>query len=154
VEGARRADAGDLARLEVLARQAREETILTRGGSIFVASARANGRPDLAQALADLGRGVWSGTIDGVVVGYAAVHDEEMSDGSRVGVIDDLFVEPEARGVGVGEALMEQVLGWCGSRGCSGIDATALPGDRATKNFFEESGFTARLLIMHRRLGD
>jgi hypothetical protein len=37
-------------------------------------------------------------------------------------------------------------------RGCSGVDATALPGNRATKNFFEESGFTARLLVMHHRL--
>jgi GNAT superfamily N-acetyltransferase len=154
VEGARPADAGDLARLEVLARQARDEMILTRGGSVFLASAGANGRPDLVEALADRQRGVWSGTFDGVVVGYAAVHDQELADGSRIGVIDDLFVEPEARGVGVGEALMEQILDWCGSRGCSGVDASALPGDRATKNFFEASGFTARLLIMHRRLGD
>ena len=34
----------------------------------------------------------------------------------------------------------------------AGVDATALPGDRLTKNFFESNGFTARLLIMHRRL--
>ena len=33
-----------------------------------------------------------------------------------------------------------------------GIDATALPGNRATKNFFEAHGFTARLLVMHHAL--
>ena len=32
------------------------------------------------------------------------------------------------------------------------VDAFALPGHRATKNFFEEEGFTARALIMHRPL--
>ena len=31
-------------------------------------------------------------------------------------------------------------------------DAMALPGHRATKNFFEAHGFTARALVMHRRL--
>ena len=31
----------------------------------------------------------------------------------------------------------------------SGVDATALPGHRQAKNFFERAGFTARLLVMH-----
>jgi GNAT superfamily N-acetyltransferase len=154
VEAARPAEAGDLARLELLARQARDELRPGRGGSIFLASAAGRGRPALSEAMADPDRGVWVGTIDEVVVGYAAAHDEQLADGSRLGVIDDLFVEPGARGVGVGEALMDRVLGWCASRGCAGVDAMALPGSRATKNFFEESGFTARLLVMHRRLGD
>jgi hypothetical protein len=35
-----------------------------------------------------------------------------------------------------------------------GIDAFALPGMRETKNFFEGSGFTARLLVMHRQAVD
>ncbi len=33
-----------------------------------------------------------------------------------------------------------------------GVDTLALPGHRAAKNFFEESGFTARALVMHRAL--
>jgi hypothetical protein len=47
---------------------------------------------------------------------------------------------------------MEAILAWCGEQGCNAVDAYALPGDRQTKNFFEESGFTARLLVMHHRL--
>jgi GNAT superfamily N-acetyltransferase len=154
MEGARPAGAADLTRLELLSRQARQELRPARGGAVFLASPAGNSRPELSAALADPRRGVWSGTIDGVVVGYAAAHDEELADGTRLGVIDDLFVEPEARGVGVGEALMDQILEWCTARGCGGVDAMALPGSRATKNFFEESGFTARLLVMHRRLGE
>ena len=34
---------------------------------------------------------------------------------------------------------------------CVGIDALVLPGHRAAKNFFEESGFTARALVMHHK---
>ena len=64
-------------------------------------------------------------------------------------MIDDIFVEDEARGVGVGEAMMADLVAWCTEQGCVGIDAMALPGHRATKNFFEESGFTARKLVMH-----
>jgi GNAT superfamily N-acetyltransferase len=95
---------------------------------------------------------VWAGTIDDVVVGYAIVRREELRTGEVLAVVDGLYVEEEARQVGVGEALMEQVLAWATARGCTGVDAIALPGSRATKNFFEESGFTARLLVMHRRL--
>ncbi len=154
MEGARPAVATDLPRLEQLARQAAAEVGPIRGGPVFLARAAALGRPRLSVVMSDPDRGLWSGTIDGVVVGYAAAHDEQLADGARLGVIDELYVEPDARQVGVGEALMDQVLDWCRARGCSAVDATALPGDRATKNFFEESGFTARLLLMHRRLGD
>jgi L-amino acid N-acyltransferase YncA len=67
-------------------------------------------------------------------------------------VIDDLFVEGEAREVGVGEEMTKVVVEWCEERGCRGIDANVLPGDRATKNFFESFGFTARAITVHRRL--
>jgi GNAT superfamily N-acetyltransferase len=74
---------------------------------------------------------------------------EQLRNASCLGVIDDIFVEDEARGVGVGEAMMADLVAWCTEQGCVGIDAMALPGHRATKNFFEESGFTARKLVMH-----
>ena len=92
------------------------------------------------------------GTIDGVVVGYAVARVERLGDGSRLGVVDDIFVEEEARGIGVGEAMMNDLVAWSRAKGCFGMDAMALPGHRLTKNFFEESGFTARKIVMHRSL--
>ena len=59
-----------------------------------------------------------------------------------------------ARSIGVGEAIVGALIEFCTDRRCLGIDARALPGHRATKNFFEEHGFTARALIMHRALTD
>jgi GNAT superfamily N-acetyltransferase len=65
-----------------------------------------------------------------------------------------LYVVPAARGVGVGEAMMERLLAWFARQGCRGVDAEALPGDRASKSFWEDAGFRARLITMHRDLDD
>ena len=48
---------------------------------------------------------------------------------------------------------MDAAVAWCATRGCSEVDALALPGDRATKQRLEATGFTARLLTLNRRLG-
>ena len=50
--------------------------------------------------------------------------------------------------------MMGDLVAWCEEQGCAGMDAMALPGHRSAKNFFEESGFTARKLVMHHRLSD
>ncbi len=92
------------------------------------------------------------GTIDTTVVGYAAVTRQELHDGRLVGHLSDLYVMPDARGVGVGEAMMHAVMDWCRAHDCVGVDSIALPGDRATKNFFESFGLVARALRVHRAL--
>src|SRR5688572_8678405 len=126
-----------------------------RGGAVFSAREARDGgavEASFAADVADDGVCVLTGTIDDTVIGYAVGRTEALRDGSTLGVITDLYVDDGARSVGVGEAMMGQLLEWFRSRGCAGVDATALPGNRATKNFFEESGFTARLLVMHHRL--
>jgi ribosomal protein S18 acetylase RimI-like enzyme len=146
---ARAAVPGDGPRLAVLVGQARAEFAEQRGGDVF------NAREGRAEPVGDApldADAVWVGTLDQVVVGYAAARIETLRDGARLGVITDLFVEPDARAVGVGESLVGAVLSWSAAQGCQGVDAAALPGNRSAKNFFEEAGFTARLLIMHRRL--
>jgi L-amino acid N-acyltransferase YncA len=92
------------------------------------------------------------GTIDDVVLGFGVARVELLRSGARLGVVTDLFVETDARGVAVGEELVGALIAFCTERECIGIDALALPGHRATKNFFEQHHFTARMLVMHRRL--
>jgi len=94
------------------------------------------------------------GTVDSVVIGFGAVVVEVLRSGAPLGVVTDLFVEPEAREVGVGEALAGDLVDFCTERKCVGVDAMALPGHRAAKNFFEDSGFTARAIVMHRPARD
>jgi GNAT superfamily N-acetyltransferase len=147
--GARPAEVGDLPFLVDLARAARLEQSTRRGGALLVAR---HCRPEpldlaFADAAADPTTGLWAGTIDGVPVGYALVS----ADG-EIAVIEELHVDPEARAVGVGEALLDAIIIWAKEQGCTGVDSFALPGARETKNFFETFGMTARLLVLHRDL--
>jgi GNAT superfamily N-acetyltransferase len=124
-----------------------------RGGAVFVArEARDEPLEEGLAAELEAGHAVVAGTLDDVIIGYGVGRVEELRTGMKLGRITDLYVEPPARGVGVGECVVGALLAWFVERGCTGVDAMALPGDRETKNFFEESGFTARLLVMHHRI--
>jgi GNAT superfamily N-acetyltransferase len=152
--GARAAAANDLDVVVALCETATKELRSLRGGAIW---SQWEGRPDpidagIRETADDPGACLIVGTIDEVVVAYAAVDDSILHDGSHVGNLTDLYVLPEARGIGVGEAMMESAIDWCRARGCIGIDSIALPGDRATKNFFESFGLVARALRVHKSL--
>ena len=148
-EGARPARRDDLPRLAELAAEAVAELAPQRGGRQLTAGA---GDPaaSMSSMLGDPSSTVWVGTLDEVVVGVGAA---AVPPGGAVGRIELLYVEPDARQVGVGEAILDGLLGWMAERGCEGADAFALPGDRSTKQFFEGAGMVARLLVMHRPLG-
>lgn len=153
-EAARPATGEDVPRLAQLVAEAVAEQAEGRGGRIWSARETRALPADasLAALVADPDALVLAGTIDGTVVGYAVTVTEQLRTGDRLGVVTDVYVEEGARGVGVGEALLDQVVAWCEAAGCIGIDALALPGNRSTKNFFESFGFTARAIVVHRRL--
>ncbi len=153
-EACRPAEAADVPRIAELARLAIEELAPMRGGAVWKAR---EARPEpveegLEALLDDPDARVVVATIDGVVVGYAVVRLEYLADGSVLGIVSDIFAEEGARQIGLGELMMNDLIAWCDERKCIGMDAMALPGHRATKNFFEESGFTARQLVMHHSL--
>jgi GNAT superfamily N-acetyltransferase len=77
-----------------------------------------------------------------------------IASGATVGVIEGIYVDRDARACGIGERMLTIALDWFRSQGCIGVEATALPGERATKNFFEEHGLKARLLTVYRSLAD
>lgn len=154
MESAHPATVTDLEHLVELAHAMRVELGEQRGGLLW---ATRDARPEPLDAAfgALLDREdatVLVGKYDEAVVGFGAAHVEVLRDGSRLGVIDEIYVEPEARAVGVGEALVAGLVDFCRAAGCAGVDATALPGHREAKNFFERAGFSARLLVMHRSL--
>lgn len=151
---ARRALSSDLGDLVRLDRAARAHLTPLRGGELHLLWTARPDPPDesLRADLGDPDRLVLAGCLGSAVVGYAAAHLVELRDGTTVAELAELFVEPEARQVGVGEALMNAVLAWAEERGCIGVDGRALPGDRATKNFFESFGLVARAISVHRPL--
>ena len=154
MESCRRATPDDVGEIVRLATALRAELGSMRGGVLWLAR---EARPEPLDAAYRelLGRDdalLVIGTIDDSAVGFGAVEIETLRTGERLAVIAALFVEAEARSVGVGEAMAGTLIEFCVTQRCVGIDTQALPGHRATKNFFEEQGFTARSLIMHRSL--
>lgn len=150
MESARPATPGDLDDLRRMWELAVAEIDGPRGGSLL---AGALARPDLdrflTEALSDPDRLLVLGFIDDVPVGLGSAYVER-DRREPLTNLELIYTEPEARQVGVGEAMLELVADWSASRGAAGLDAPALPGNRSAKSFFETQGFQARLLVMHR----
>ena len=92
------------------------------------------------------------GEIDSVPFGLLWARSEpvrDRADGARVAVFRLIYTDPEARGVGVAEAMITHALSHLREEGHRRFDALVSPGHRAAKNFFEANGFAARLIVMH-----
>jgi GNAT superfamily N-acetyltransferase len=99
------------------------------------------------------------GTFDDVSCGFAAVRAGRITvppapglqrpDPPAGATLCWFYVEPEFRGVGVGEALLAAVEAWCADNGRA-LDVAVLPGAQDAKSLLEQLGFTARLLVMGR----
>jgi GNAT superfamily N-acetyltransferase len=92
------------------------------------------------------------GAIDGITVGFTWATIEAMLDragGERIGRIQLIYTDPDARGVGVGHEMLTTILETLRSAGIHHFDAPAGPGQRAAKNFFEAHGFAARSIVMY-----
>lgn len=153
-ESVRKATVADLGRLVVMATEAVQEQRHGRGGPLWARrEARQEPADTLAAAIGDPGQLVVVGELDGEIVGYGVVRIERLPDGGLLAIVDDIYVEADGRGVGLGEAMMDAMVAWAEEHQCVGIDALALPGNRATKNFFETFGLTARAITVHRALG-
>lgn len=137
------ADAADVAALESAARAA---LVDQRGGPVHLAEHPVVG--DWA-ALADRAdRAVFVGTLDDVVVGYL----ELALRADRTAEVVQVFVDAEARELGLGDALLSSAIEHARMCGCAAIEGTALPGDRLTKNLYERAGITARRITVWKAL--
>jgi GNAT superfamily N-acetyltransferase len=101
------------------------------------------GSDDLA-AIVDDTDGQWLvAVIDEVIVGTAKMSTDRTPRPTVLCVV----VHPDARGLGIGAALVSEIRRIARAGGHSRVDALALPGDRETKNLYERAGLTARLII-------
>ena len=92
--------------------------------------------------------------IDDVVFGFIWARVEQLlpqAGGERIGVVRIVYVEEEARTVGVGEAMLAATLTELRGRGIARFDAIVSPGHRLAKNFFESADFKARRITMYHR---
>jgi GNAT superfamily N-acetyltransferase len=80
--------------------------------------------------------------IDDVPVGFLVLKLDDIS------VIESVFVHEEAREVGCGDALLGAARSIAEAFGSRRLEATALPGDRETKNLYERASITAKAITV------
>jgi len=132
------ADTADVASLE---REARAALLEQRGGPAHLAERPSVG--DWSALSPAAGQHVWVATIDDVVVGFL-----QLQVVGAAAEVMQVYVDPEAREVGFGDWLLEAAIAAARSCGCTVLEGTALPGDRATKNLYERAGIKARKITV------
>jgi ribosomal protein S18 acetylase RimI-like enzyme len=140
----RRARPGDLfetEQLRALEAEARAALVDQRGGQRWLAENPTIGWSGTAS-------NVWLAHIDDVVVGFIVA---EFGD-DRIARVLHIWVTPEARELGFGDALLGAVIDDARAARATGIEGAALPGDRHTKNLYERAGIVARLIITYKEL--
>jgi ribosomal protein S18 acetylase RimI-like enzyme len=141
----RAASDADVGALEALEAEARAALVDARGGRRWLEEHPLVG-PSWAAAVA--ARRVFVATLpatpdDELAVGYLV-----LDVAGRVAHVDQVYVMPEARELGFGDALLAAAVDEARSAGAVVLEAHALPGDRDTKNLYERAGITARLITV------
>ena len=136
----RPASADDAPALRALEQEARASLVDRRGGARWLEE-----HPEHGARWGELigSTPVFVAVIDDVVVGYAVVEVD-----ATVATIEQVYVTTDARELGFGDELVAAAREAGAAAGASVIEATALPGDRETKNLYERAGITARLITV------
>ncbi len=74
-------------------------------------------------------------------VGFATIFwTWQTLDAARIGVMNDLYVVPDARGGGVGRRLIEQCRGLCRKRGAKKLVWETAPDNRTAQRLYDSTG--------------
>jgi GNAT superfamily N-acetyltransferase len=76
---------------------------------------------------------------DGAAIGTATGADYENEAG--VAHVYAMWVAPDARGAGVGRALLDAVADWARDRGCDRLVLSVTESNETARRFYEASGF-------------
>ena len=80
---------------------------------------------------------------DGRAVGFATIYwSWATTSAERIGVMNDLFVAPEARGTGVAEALIEACRAECAAHGAGKLTWQTAPDNVAAMKVYDRVGAT------------
>ena len=103
-------------------------------------------KPDL-EALIESGTSVLlvarDGDSQGKILGSGCVSTYRVPTGVRA-VIEDVIVDAAARGQGIGEALMKELLNAAGEMGAAGVSLTSSPAREAANRLYVRLGFKLR----------
>jgi GNAT superfamily N-acetyltransferase len=77
----------------------------------------------------------------GAAVGFATVFwSWDTTEGERIGVMNDLYIAPAARGTGLAERLIEACLERCRARGATRLDWQTAPENARAQSVYDRIG--------------
>ena len=83
------------------------------------------------------------GEVDGTPRGFALFfHNFSTFEGAPGLYLEDLFVEPEARGAGLGKALLARLAAIAVERGCARLEWSVLDWNAPSIDFYQSLGAT------------
>lgn len=68
------------------------------------------------------------------------------------GFIEDAYVEPEQRGSGLGQAMLQRTEAWCASRGINLLRLSVHDENALGRHFWDKSGFEPMLHVVTKTL--
>jgi GNAT superfamily N-acetyltransferase len=142
----------DTPQLLQLAKQALDGLAERRGGLEFqeqFAQFQDIKATEIQQRLLEVNREVLVGLLDGQAFGLCLVCHQD-----SILTAEALYVDPEAREVGLGSALLQAAELRARELKCSRFEALALPGDRHMKQRAESEAMKARLLVLSKTLDE
>jgi GNAT superfamily N-acetyltransferase len=141
IRSGRREDAAEAARLWM--RSAKEHTY---HDPIYTTSPGAERvmRRFLADLTSSSHTFLFVAEYDGLTIGFVSGELRESSPVFRSKTwasVDDVFVEPDYRNLGVGGALLESVKAWAKERNADGVSLQVAAANERGRNFYEKLGF-------------
>jgi PhnO protein len=105
------------------------------------------------QALADPRFRAFVAEESGVVKGVITVWlRESLFHGGRVALIDELVIDENSRGQGIGSRLIDHVVAYCARLGCEEVEVSTEADNLAARGFYARHGFVERGVILEREL--
>jgi GNAT superfamily N-acetyltransferase len=144
----RRAIEDDSLSLQLLEEESREEVQQFRGHLALLDESPLIAESWL-QTVTSIDHSVLVGVVAQQVVGYVCA---EFNSSTSICLITQIFVDPQARQLGIGAHLVGEIVHIARERGSMRLDACALPGDRKMKNLYERVGMPARLIVVSKTL--
>lgn len=89
--------------------------------------------------------------LNGIVIGMATVQTlVSTAEGGRVGLVEDVVVDQDRRGKGIGSALLNYLQVWAAENGLSRLQLAADCGNGAALEFYRSQGWKQTELVLLR----
>lgn len=91
--------------------------------------------------------------LGGNLVGYLSIwRRSNLSHAGPAAFVDDLIVSEEARGKGLGTALLQEAMRYAKEWGCVEIEVSTMPENEGAQRLYREMGFEKRGVIWEQDL--